>query len=439
LTIRRVIGLLAVTGLMVSFLALGPSAGAARNPDVIPNQYIITFNDTVPDPPGLARAMAAREGLTLLHTYEHALRGFAAVVPPGRMAALQTDPNVRTIVEDRLVSIAHHRPGHGGSEATPTPTPSPTATPSAGLTPTATSIPTTTDEVPTGIRRIFRNVNSSNTGAGIGVAVIDTGIQSTHPDLQVHGGVNCSTGTSYDDGNGHGTHVAGTIAAKKNGTGVIGVAPDAKLYAVRVLNNAGSGSWSSIICGVDWVTNNAAPMNIKVANMSLGGSGGEGSCTDGGLRQAICNSVAAGVTYVVAAGNSSADAANYVPATFPEVITVSALADFNGLAGGGASSTCRNDVDDTFADFSNHGADVDIIAPGVCIKSTWKGSSYNTISGTSMAAPHVAGAAALYVKVNAGHTPSQVKSALQSAGNLDWNNADDRDSTKEKLLDVSGY
>jgi hypothetical protein len=144
----------------------------------------------------------------------------------------------------------------------------------------------------------------------------------------------------------------------------------APLYAVRVLNNAGSGSWSDVICGVDWVTANAA--SIKVANMSLGGSGSAGtSCTSSALRRAICNSVNAGVAYVVAAGNSAADAAGFVPAAYPETITVAALADFDGRPGGEASPTCRNDVDDTVANFSNYGSVVDLIAPGVCITSTW--------------------------------------------------------------------
>jgi subtilisin family serine protease len=141
----------------------------------------------------------------------------------------------------------------------------------------------------------------------------------------------------------------------------------------------------------------------------------------------------------VAAGNSAADARGFVPAAYDEVITVSALADFNGVSGGGAAATCRADEDDTFANFSNYGADVDIIAPGVCINSTWIGSSYNTISGTSMAAPHVAGAAALYKAQNPSATPAQVRSALINAGSSTWNNGDDRDQIKEPLLNVKDF
>jgi subtilisin len=140
--------------------------------------------------------------------------------------------------------------------------------------------------------------------------------------------------------------------------------------------------------------------------------------------------VGSGVTFAVAAGNDATDVANQVPAAFPEVITVSALADFNGLPGGGAASTCRSDQDDTLADFSNYGAGVDLIAPGVCIHSTWNDGGYGTISGTSMASPHVAGAAALYRADFPGTTPAQVESALKSGGNLGWSTSGDPDGQR---------
>jgi subtilisin len=256
----------------------------------------------------------------------------------------------------------------------------------------------------------------------VGVAVIDTGIDLSHPDLSpVNNGTNCITPTANaNDDNGHGSHVAGTIAARDNDIGVVGVAPGASLYAVKVLDSAGGGAWSSVICGIDWVTANAG--TIQVANLSLGGRAlkppsptSNSNCTNrdnDALHYAICKSAKAGITYAVAAGNSSQDASRFVPAAYSEVITVSALADFNGAAGGGAAATCRSDVDDTFADFSNYGQPVAIAAPGVCIRSTWMNGGYETISGTSMATPHVAGAAALYQAVNRGATPEQVKAGL---------------------------
>jgi subtilisin family serine protease len=310
-----------------------------------------------------------------------------------------------------------------------------------------TEVSASAQTTPTGINRANADasptarINGVDERVNVDVAVIDTGVDLDHPDLVVNRAKakNCALALSADDDHGHGTHVAGTIGAIDNGAGVVGMAPGARIWPVKVLNAAGVGFTSDIVCGIDYVTANAA--SIEVANMSLGGSGSDdGNCgrTDGDAEhEAICASVAAGVTYVVAAGNDSEDAANSAPAAYDEVITVSALSDFNGLPGGGAPSTCRSDVDDTFADYSNYGADIDLIAPGTCILSTWMNGGYNTISGTSMASPHVAGGAALFKATNPAATPAQVKSALQSRGTLDWNDVDDPDPTKERLLDVS--
>ena len=398
----------------VALTALAVPASGGEPPqaaDVIPGAWIVTLDEAA-EPDTVASAHARRHGAQVDYLYRHALKGYAARMSAQAAARVAEDPRVRSVVPDRVVTAFAPQ------------------------------------SMPTGVDRVDGELSSTLSGngggsVGVDVAVIDSGIDTDHPDLNVVGGKNCSTGKSYDDGNGHGTHVAGTVGAEDDSVGVVGVAPGARLWAVRVLDNRGSGSWSAVVCGVDWVTANAG--TIEVANMSLGGGGsepaGSGCSTGDALHDAICTSVGAGVTYVVAAGNSAKDAATAVPAAYDEVVTVSALADFNGLPGGGAAATCRSDVDDTFADFSNYGADVDLIAPGVCISSTWKGGGYNTISGTSMASPHAAGAAALYKASNPGATPAQVKSALQNAGNDDWSNADDGrgDTTKEKLLNVGAF
>jgi len=354
----------------------------------IPGQYIVVLKDAVASPQGVASEMVKAKGLTVNAVYSSALKGFAASIPAAQLDNIARDPRVQFISEDREVSAV-------------------------------------AQTTPIGISRIQAPLNTSNKGTGIGVAVIDTGIDLTHPDLKANiiANTSCIRGkkTGNDD-NGHGSHVAGTIAALDNGVGVVGVAPQAKLAAVKVLNSAGSGTWSSVICGIDWVTANASTYNIQVANMSLGGNGMSdsncGTSNHDALHKAICNSAAAGITYVVAAGNNGANTNGFVPAAYDDsVITVSALADSDGASGGLGISTSYG-ADDTFATFSNYGNSVDLGAPGVAIFSTWKKGSYNTISGTSMATPHAAGAAALYAKSHPGSSWSQVRDGLKAAAEL---------------------
>jgi subtilisin len=390
--------------LVVAFVPAS-SANAAQQR----SGYVVVLKGSAGAADAQARRAAGAFGARVSHVYRHALSGYSATLTPGGLAALKADPGVAAVVPDRTLRIQ-------------------------------------AQSLPTGIDRIDGELSSTHSGDGSGtvnvdVAIIDTGV-GPNPDVNVVGGTNCVGGSSFADDNGHGTHVAGTVAAKDDSNLVVGVAPGARIWAVKVLNAAGSGSISQIICGIDWVTAHAS--TIEVANMSLGGQsffGAFSGCNSSfdPMHPAICRSVQAGVTYAVAAGNSASNANSFVPATYAEVITVSALADFNGRPGGGAASTCRADQDDSFADFSNFGADVDLIAPGVCITSTSNTGGLATFSGTSMASPHVAGAAALYKSTHPAATPAQVKSALQAAGNLNWSNADDGDSTKEKLVNVSTF
>ena len=393
---------------VASATPFGASYKQAGNPAAA--SYIIVFRDTA-DPTAAAQGLAQAYGLQPGFIYQHALKGMSALVPAGRLTGLQHDPRVAYVVEDMERSIS-------------------------------------AQDIPTGIRRIFADTNpemdidgSDDYRVDVDVAVIDTGVDFQHPDLNVAGGVNCTASifrpsckAGGDDDHFHGTHVAGTIGAIDNGIGVVGVAPGARIWAVKVLNKNGSGFSSWIIAGIDWVAANAA--TIEVANMSLGGSGFSQAEYD-----AIQGAVNKGVAFAVAAGNEDDDANNYSPGGFDNVLSVSALADFDGMPGGLGSSTCRADVDDTLADFSNWGPEVDIAAPGVCILSTYplEQGEYGTISGTSMASPHAAGALALLASANNPSNATDVYilyNQVKSAGNYNWTD-DSGDGIKEPLLDVS--
>lgn len=409
---RRITAVLATVGMVLASIWVTPAAQAASETA----SFIVVLEPGAGSPDRAAKAASARFGGRVGFVYEHALQGFSMTMSPQAAAALARTPGVAYVQPDREVSIS-------------------------------------AQQMPTGIERIFADDNSQigldGTGkrVDVDVAVIDTGVDFEHPDLDVVGGVTCaesgggppwarsaSCAPGGDDDHYHGTHVAGTIGALDNGQGVVGVAPGARIWAVKVLAANGSGSEAMVVAGIDWVAANAD--TIEVANMSLGGSGYSQAEYD-----AIQGAVDAGVAFAVAAGNDSDNASNYSPAAFDNALTVSALADFDGAAGGSGLSTCRTDQDDTLADFSNWGSAVDIAAPGVCIRSTYpiEQGSYGTISGTSMASPHVAGALALLASADNPANATDVfnlYAAVVNAGNLDWTD-DSGDGIQERLLDVS--
>jgi subtilisin family serine protease len=394
---------------------LAPGVGVT--PPIAPKasplgRYIVMLKPGAPIAPLVAPDHASQYHAHITGTYTHALNGYTAAMTHQAATALAHNPLVQLVEPDVLVHA------------------------------TGQSVPTGVDRIadpdlptPSLAHLPIDGVDGDRVDADI--AVIDSGVDIHHPDLNLYARADCTSGTCItgtgDDLFGHGTHVAGIAAGIDNGQGAAGVAPGARIWSVRVLDASGSGAISWVIAGVDWVTSHSDA--IEAANMSLGCY-----CPSTLLNTALHNSLLAGITYAVAAGNDHTNASGFVPANSPDVITVSALADYNGRSGGGAPATCSSrGPDDTLANFSNYGSVVEIAAPGACIYSTYMGGTYAYLSGTSMASPHVAGAAALLASQPAYHGhPDLIRSALLSAGNYNWTD-NSGDGVQEPLLDVSGF
>ncbi|MER5742107.1 S8 family peptidase [Streptomyces sp. NPDC059913] len=349
--------------------ASGPAAEGrilnAGAPDTVRGSYIVTL-DASAARAGSAegRALAKEYGAKIRKTYRAALNGYSVELSEAQAKKFAADPAVESVAQNRTFHVT-------GTQTSP---------PSWGLD--------RIDQKSLPLNQSY--TYPDHAGAGVTAYIIDTGVRISHSDF----GGRASNGydaidndNTAQDGHGHGTHVAGTVAGTS-----YGVAKKAKIVAVRVLDNSGSGTTDQVVAGIDWVTANA--VKPAVANMSLGGG------ADAVLDAAVRKSIASGVTYAVAAGNESTDASTKSPARVGEAITV-----------GSTTST------DARSSFSNYGSVVDIFAPGSSITSTWNtsDSATNTISGTSMASPHVAGAAALYLADHPGDTPAQVSAGLVAA------------------------
>ncbi|MET7365656.1 S8 family peptidase [Streptomyces sp. NPDC005566] len=338
-------------GAIIGDLRLAPSVTAVQN------SWIVVLKD--------GRTDAADLGVTPEHTFRDVLEGFSASLSEARAKALAADPRVAYVEQNSIVRLNDTQ-----SDAT------------WGL-----------DRVDQRNLPLSTTYSHTTSASNVNAYIIDTGIRTSHNEFGGRASVGKDTvgdGRNGQDCQGHGTHVAGTVGGR-----TYGVAKGSKLIAVRVLDCDGSGTTAGVIAGIDWVTANAR--KPAVANMSLGGS------ASASLDDAVKKSITSGVSYSIAAGNGlpilglPANACNYSPARVPEAITVGAT-----------------DRTDSRASFSNYGTCLDLFAPGVDITSAWKDSdsATNTISGTSMATPHTAGVAALYLSAHPTATPAQVRNAL---------------------------
>jgi subtilisin family serine protease len=394
------LGIFAVVA-CTAVLAIVPLRGSALlgGSPVAGEGVIVVLKDGA----GISELVAGRHarllGLGVTHVYGSALSGYAANVPAGVIDALRTLPEVAYIAPDLPMRATQLLPPIFG---TPPPAPPPAQT------------------LPWGVDRVGADTSSTLAGNGSGAItnvnayILDTGIAS-HSDLNVvrrvdfigSGLLGLGGNQGNTDCHGHGTHVAGTVAARDNTTSVVGVAPGAPLTAVRVLGCGGTGATSAVIAGIDWVTANA--VKPAVANMSL--TGGANQALDDAVRR----SVASGVFYALAAGNSGADACNESPARAGAGVD-------NGIM-----TVAATDTNEAEASFSNYGACVDIWAPGVNILSTSRTGATTTMSGTSMASPHVAGGGALRLSSAPSMSPASVEANLrslaQTTGTLSKNGA----------------
>ncbi|MEH1127745.1 S8 family peptidase [Micromonospora sp. CPCC 206061] len=364
-----------IAGAAILVGAAGPAATAIAAPaggtilaapgaDVVPGSYVVVLKDGGAAVPAQAKALAGKHRATVRKTFSHALRGFSATMSDAQARALAGDPAVKFVQPNVIHRVS-------ATQSNP---------PSYGL-----------DRIDQRNRPLNSAYTYNTTASNVHAYIVDTGIRTSHTDFggRATSGFDAVDGGAADDCHGHGTHVAGTV-----GGSAYGVAKGVRLVAVRVLDCEGSGTTEQVVAGIDWVTANA--VKPAVANMSLGGA------ADTALDNAVRRSITEGVSYAIAAGNGflgiiALDACTQSPARVAEALTVSAT-----------------DSNDRKASWANRGTCVDVFAPGINIPSTWNTSNTatNTISGTSMAAPHVAGAAALFLANNPSATPAQVHTAI---------------------------
>jgi subtilisin len=394
---------------------------------IVPNQYIVKFKDpgemalagvAIDDPAsGLIQDLETQGIEVNISRTLSGLNTAVVNISPPAAAAGFTGVEGEEPTPDEVVKLLEQNPLVDSAQVDMKMT---GIKPIIGSNASASSSALLPQMIPSGINRIDAASFSGSDTINADIGILDTGVQSAHADLNHFRSVSF-TGTSNDDLCGHGTHVAGTAAAKDNSYGVIGTAPDARIWNIKVLEsedpsnpqaNCSAPSLSSILTALNYVAENAD--SIDVINLSLTGYCPifVPECDATPYEEAINDVIDRGVVVVVAAGNNAAPADWFVPARFPNVITVSAISDSDGKCGGLGNSLVFEDKDDTFASYSNYGPLVDVAAPGSDILSTWHDGSYEKATGTSMASPHVAGLAALYKSEQPDASPSEVLNAI---------------------------